>query len=160
MTAFLLFLSPQSCQTAHDHRSSSDVSYLMQLLGSLSQSILHMNLSQCSQPIVGFSARPLSNASAVGLIKTRSARRHTDLHIVTFKLDTFCTTMPISDCVWIWIYFLVYNVFSPPPLDDWRTSGPLESKCVYNCPIAFHYKQGSHALMESGENVSWHAMTE
>ena len=36
-------------------------SYLMQLLGSVSQSTLHMNLSQCSQPIVGVSASPLSN---------------------------------------------------------------------------------------------------
>lgn len=54
------------------------VSYLMQLSGSRSQSVLHMNLSQCSQPIVGCRARPLSSASAAGGgTKPRSERRNT-----------------------------------------------------------------------------------
>ncbi|TNN71283.1 hypothetical protein EYF80_018485 [Liparis tanakae] len=47
-------------------------------------SMLHMNLSQCSQPMVGFSARPLSNASAARLINTTSARRLATLHMFTF----------------------------------------------------------------------------
>lgn len=55
------------------------VSYLMQLWGSVSQSILHMNLSQCNQPMVGVSARPLSSASAAGLIETTSASRNVSL---------------------------------------------------------------------------------
>lgn len=53
-------------------------SYLMQLSGSRSQSVLHMNLSQCSQPIVGCRARPLSSASAAGGgRRPRSERRNT-----------------------------------------------------------------------------------
>lgn len=50
-------------------------SYLMQLSGSRSQSVLHMNLSQCSQPIVGCRARPLSSASAAGGGRRPSSER-------------------------------------------------------------------------------------
>lgn len=37
----------------------------MQLSGSFSQSVLHLNLSQLSQPIGGVRARPLSNAFVI-----------------------------------------------------------------------------------------------
>ena len=40
----------------------SDGTYLTQFLGSLSQSILHLNRSQINHPIGGVLARPLSNA--------------------------------------------------------------------------------------------------
>lgn len=38
--------------------------HLMQFWGSASQSMLHINLSQCNQPMVGVNARPLSSDEA------------------------------------------------------------------------------------------------
>lgn len=107
------YLSTFPCVLAHKHvrqcwitSDTSVVSYLMQLSGSLSQSILHKNLSQCNQPIVGVSASPLSNASAAGLTEETSARRNAALYIFIFKLDTSRTTI-IIDCFCVWIYFLM-----------------------------------------------------
>lgn len=102
------------------------VSYLMQLSGSLSQSVLHRNLSQCSQPIVGVSARPLSNASAAGLIKTTRARAHATMYILTVKRDTFHSTVTtVCVCVFKPSYFLVLNSYSPPP-PPWKSDGILD----------------------------------
>lgn len=63
-------------------------SYLMQFSGSCVQSVLHINLSQCSQPMVGFSARPLSRASAAGLLTASSRRANTPANMSDQKLDT------------------------------------------------------------------------
>lgn len=64
-----------------------DFSHLMQLSGSWSQSVLHMNLSQCNQPMVGVRARPLSRASAAGPIK--KTRANTEMYIFAPKRVAF-----------------------------------------------------------------------
>lgn len=76
--------------SVHTRQDNRITPYLMQLFGSVSQSMLHMNLSQCSQPMVGFSARPLSSASAAGLIKLIITRRQAALLILDFQLDNSC----------------------------------------------------------------------
>lgn len=120
----------------HRHLTAlMSVSYLMQLLGSLPQSILHMNLSQCNQPIVGFSARPLSSASTAGLIKPINARRHAALDMFAFKLNTH--TGDNKRLYLLLGLFPCATRIQPASPDDWLTRGPIQSKCVCDCPMAF-----------------------
>ncbi len=50
------------------------MSHLMQLYGSLSQSVLHLNLSQANQPMGGVRANPFSKAWPT------SHMRHTEVN--------------------------------------------------------------------------------
>lgn len=98
-------------------------SYLMQLSGSCLQSMLHINLSQCSQPIVGFSARPLSRASAAGLLaaSSRRANKPTNMSRQTNQ-KSFCSAFGLQ---------FPCSMFIPPLSRDWRGSGPIRLKwCV------------------------------
>lgn len=84
----------------------TDFSHLMQLSGSWSQSVLHMNLSQCNQPMVGVRARPLSRASAAGPIK--KTRANTEMYIFAPKRVAFYASGDNGqlDSV-VWFHFLV-----------------------------------------------------
>lgn len=87
-------------------------SYLMQLSGSRRQSVLHMNLSQCNQPMVGFSARPLSSASAAGPINAARPRTNTPCNIADRKLAHSLTTVLNIN---VWLYFLVMRFHPAHP---------------------------------------------
>lgn len=89
-------ISPQCLFRSHCFFGVAAVtsgSYLMQLSGSRRQSVLHMNLSQCNQPMVGFSARPLSSASAAGPMKATRPRTNTPRDIADRKLAHSLTTV-------------------------------------------------------------------
>lgn len=112
-------------------------SHLMQLSGSLSQSILHMNLSQCSQPMVGVRARPLSKASAAGLVKLKTARRKIALRIFTLYLCSSSNTIRKNNSCLFHDLFPHSKRAQPAPLDERHKSGPINSKCVCSSPMAF-----------------------
>lgn len=81
----------------------------MQFSGSWSQAVLHMNLSQCNQPMVGVRARPFSRASAAGPIK--NTRENTEMYIFALKRVAFYASSDNDqiDSV-VWFHFL-----GPPP---------------------------------------------
>lgn len=73
---------------------SRDLTNLMQLSGSFAQSMLHINLSQWSQPMVGVSAKPLFKASVLKASKTTSPRTSmaAQKHKINFKNTQRLTT--------------------------------------------------------------------
>lgn len=99
-----------------DLRCEPSFSYLMQLSGSRRQSVLHMNLSQCNQPMVGVRARPLSRASAAGTVK--NTRRNREMYILALKRVTFYASGDNGqlDSV-VCVYFPVF-IEPPPPVND------------------------------------------
>ena len=62
-------------------------SHLMQLSGSFSQSVLHLNRSQVIHPIGGVFARPLSSAKAPGSAREKERDSRRAARIVTDGLD-------------------------------------------------------------------------
>lgn len=92
------------------------VSYLMQLSGSLSQSVLHMNLSQCSQPMVGVRASPLSRAS---VLRAASRDKNTTTPFMFHPRDVCSPSKQNASAFWT------------RPLGEWRQSGPMRSE--YGC---------------------------
>lgn len=99
-------------------------SYLMQLSGSRWQSVLHMNLSQCNQPMVGFSARPLSSASAAGPMKATRPRTNTPCNIADRKLAHSLTTLLNIN---VWLYFLVLRFHPAQPGWPTRPAGQSDA---------------------------------
>lgn len=99
-----------------DLRCEPSFSYLTQLSGSRRQSVLHMNLSQCNQPMVGVRAKPLSRASAAGPVK--NTRRNREMCILAPKRVTFYASGDTGqlDSV-VFVYFPVF-LGPPPPVND------------------------------------------
>lgn len=126
----------------------------MQLPGSLSQSILHMNLSQCSQPMVGVRARPLSKASAAGLVKLKTARRKTALHIFCFAVQQTYSKrkkqLPVLRSI-----SSFKTCWARPLRHERHLSGPINSKCVCSSPMECLLLPAAlftvYLLLESGD---------
>lgn len=134
-------------------RCEPGFSYLTQFSGSRSQAILHMNLSQCNQPMVGVSANPLSRATAAGPNKN-----HTRINInrYIFTLKHIIWDNDALDSV-VWAYFLFPWV---RPLSDWRRCRPMGSKCVCDWPMSFSFFFKFKLFKPGSANFNWQSRSQ